>query len=97
MPLSAGIPAEITGSTTLVTIAFDTGTLLSDGDADIWLDIHSIGKGFNIDGNVVPMSSMSASGEGLDVSAPLIPEPAGSLLFIAGASALAMRYFRAGK
>jgi hypothetical protein len=97
MLLSGGGPAEITDSLTLATIAFDIEILSSDSNVDIWFDIHSIGKGFNIDGNVVSMSSMPVSGEGLDVSAPLIPEPASSLLFIAGASALALRYFRGNK
>jgi len=97
MPLSGGGPAEITASLTLATIAFDIETLSSDGYTDVWLDIQSIGKGFNIDGNVVSMSSMPVSGEGLDVSAPIIPEPASSLLFMAGASAIALRYFRGNK
>ncbi len=97
MPLSGGGTVEITDSLTLATIAFDIETLSSDGYADIWFDIESIGKSFNIDGTVVSMSSMPVSGEGLDISAPVIPEPASSLLFIAGASALALRRYRGNK
>jgi len=97
MPLSGGVPALISGSVTLATIAFDIDILSSDGYGDIWFSTQSIGKDFNIDGNVVSMSSLPVSGEGHDVSAPIVPEPTSSLLFIAGASALALRCCRGKK
>lgn len=97
IPLGGGGPAEVTGTATLATIAFDMGILRSDGHADIWFDIQSAGQGFEIDNNVVPMSSMPISGEGHDLSATVVPEPAGATLFIAGATAFAMRCFRRKK
>lgn len=96
MPLSGGSSAEITDSITLATIAFEIKKLSSDGYGDIWFDRQSTGKGLNIDGNAVSMSSVPVNGGVHDV-APVIPEPASSLLFIAGASVLALRCFRGNK
>jgi hypothetical protein len=88
----------INSSVTLATVIFDIndpGVNIGAGDGmDVWFDTSS--GGVTVDGNqlATPINEIiTGSSPDVFVSAPVVPEPVSSTLFLAGAATLGFRRF----
>ena len=88
--------ATLSSPFTLAELAFDVGSSVQDGSADVWFDTAVNPQfGFTVNGAGVLMSDIPINNSLPDVA--VAPEPISSTLFLVGAATLGFRRFRGKK